>query len=74
MATGPLHPWWSSAVASLPGASSSSSDSSDFSIGLITREDNSKEARIKEAHVETKEELEGGEVREEACRSMVAVR
>ena len=37
------------------------------------REDDGKEARIEEAHVKTKEELEGGEVREEACRSPVAV-
>ena len=44
----------------------------DFLIGLMTREDNSKEARVKEAHVETKEELEGGEVREEVCRSAAA--
>ena len=45
----------------------------DFLIGLMTREDNSKEARVKEAHVETKEELEGGEVREDMCRSAAAV-
>ena len=29
-----------------------------------------KEVRVKEARVETKEELEGGEVKEEACRSV----
>ena len=30
---------------------------------------NSKEVRVEEVHVETKEELEGGEVREEVCMS-----
>ena len=31
---------------------------------------NCKEARIEEAHVEAKKELEGGDVKEEACRSV----
>ena len=55
------------------GASSSSLNSSNFSIGLMMKEDNGKEARIEEAQVETKEELEDGEVREEACRSAAVV-
>ena len=38
-------------LASSLGASSSSLDSSDFSIGLITRVDDGKEARVEEAHV-----------------------
>ena len=38
----------------------------------MTREDNSKEARVEETHVKTKRELEGGEVREEVCRSATA--
>ena len=37
------------------------------------RENDGKEARVKEAHVKTKRELEGGVVREEACRSAAAV-
>jgi hypothetical protein len=48
-------------------------DSLDFSIGSMMREDDGKETRVEEAHVETKEELEGGEVREEARRSVAAV-
>ena len=37
------------------------------------REDNGNEARIKEAHIETKEKLEGGEVMEGAYRSTTVV-
>ena len=39
----------------------------------MMREDDGKEAHVKEAYVETKEELKGGEVREEVCRSATAV-
>ena len=39
----------------------------------MMREDGSKEARVKEAHLKKKEELEGGEVREEMCRPSAEV-
>ena len=39
----------------------------------MMREDDGKEACVEGANVKTKEELEGGEVREEACRLAAAV-
>ena len=48
-------------------------NSSNFSIVSMMREDDGKEARVEEAHVKTKEELEGEEVREETCRPTAAV-
>jgi hypothetical protein len=44
-------------VASLLGDSSSSSESLDFSIGSMMREDDGKETRVQEACVKIKEEL-----------------
>ena len=43
-------------------------ENNDFLIGSMTRESSGKEARF-----ETKGELDGGEVREEACRSPAEV-
>ena len=45
----------------------------DFLVGLTRREDGGKEARVKEARVETEEELKGRELREEACKSTAEV-
>ena len=39
----------------------------------MTRENGGKEARAEEARVKMKEELEGGEARDEACRSPAEV-
>ena len=60
-------------MASLSGASSSSSNSLNFLICLMLREDNGKEACVWEAHVNTKEELEDEEVTEDECRYATAV-